>query len=331
MTRRDGSMSLHSYRPGPPLSRFVRSLWLYQSGPQPFARARGLPTGTAQIAFDLSGDGLWIPASSPSGCVPTLARALFKGADTRYFLDEGGHAVHHLGVDFKPGGTYPFFGPPASELRDAHLPLETLWGIRAVDEPRERLMRAQSLQERFDILEAVLLGHLAHQLKRHPAVIVALRAFSAAPRGPVIAQIADQLALSHQRFIQVFRGEVGLGPKQFYRVRRFYWVVQAATREERPNWAQLALDFGYYDQAHFTRDFQQFAGVSPTTFLRDRSADLPTYLTLPNVDTPTGEALSLTTLTRQPLRAERLDLAAEGIPPIRSGAPPVGPSDRGRG
>jgi AraC-like DNA-binding protein len=211
---------------------------------------------------------------------------LFNGADTRYILDEGGHAVHHLGVDFKPGGAFPFFGPPASELRDAHLSLETLWSIRAVDESRERLMRAQSLQEQFDILEGVLLAHLAHPLKRHPAVDVALRAFSAAPRGPVIAQLVDQLGLSHASFIQVFRDEVGLSPKQFSRVRRFYRVVQRAKREERPNWTQLALDSGYYDQAHLARDFQQYAGVCPTVFLRDRRADLPTHLTLPTVDTP---------------------------------------------
>jgi AraC-like DNA-binding protein len=226
-----------------------------------------------------------VPALSPSDCASTLARALFNGADTHYIIEESGYAAHQLGVDFKPGGAHPFFGPRAGELRDAHLPLEALWGIRAVDEPRERLMRAQSLQERFDILEAVLLAHLAHPLKRHPAVTVALRAFSAAPRRLVIAQIADQLGLSHGRFIQVFRDEVGLSPKQFYRVRRFSWVVQRAVREERPNWAQLAMDFGYYDQAHLTRDFQQFAGVSPTVFLRDRRVDLPTYLTLPTVDT----------------------------------------------
>jgi AraC-like DNA-binding protein len=213
---------------------------------------------------------------------------VFNGADTHYIIDEGGHTVDHLGVDFKPGGASPFFGPPASELRDAHLPLEALWGIRAVDEPRERLMRAQSLQERFALLEAVLLSHLAHPLERHAAVAVALRAFSAAPRGPVIAQIADQLDLSHGRFIQVFRDEVGLSPKQFYRVRRFRRVVQRATREERPNWAQLAQDFGYSDQAHLCGEFQQFAGVSPTVFLRDRRADLPTFLTLPPADTPAG-------------------------------------------
>jgi AraC-like DNA-binding protein len=295
-------MSLHFFHPGPPLSRFVRAFWLDRHGPQPFARARALPTGTAQLIVDLSGDGLPVPASSSPGSAPTVARALFNGADTHYILDAGGSPVHYMGVDFTPGGAYPFVGPPAGELRDAHLPLETLWGRCAVDDLRERLLQAQAPVERCQILEAVLLAQLARPLDHHPAVTLALRAFAAPPRGPLIAQVADQLALSRARFIALFRDEVGLSPKQYCRVRRFYHVLKRVRGEERPNWAQLALACGYYDQAHLTHEFQQFAGVSPGVFIRDRSASLSTYLTLPTVEGPGEgqgeEAPYLTAMTR---------------------------------
>jgi AraC-like DNA-binding protein len=203
-----------------------------------------------------------------------------------------------MGVDFRPGGAYPFVGPPGGELRNAHLPLDTLWGIRAVDELRERLMRARTPAERCQILEAALLAQLARPLERHPAVRLALRAFAVSPRGPVIAQVADQLALSHVRFIALFRDEVGLSPKQFCRVRRFVRMLQKLRDEEQPDWAQLALACGYYDQAHLTHEFQQFAGVSPGVYFRDRSASMPTYLLLPTVDAAAEGALSLTALAR---------------------------------
>ena len=296
-------MSNHSFSPAPALSRFVQSFWTYQSEPRPYARARGLPSGTAQLVIDLGGDGLRVPSSSLAGCAPpvsgpTWTRALFNGSDTRYLVEEGDDAVNNIVVDFTPGGAYPFFGPPEGELRDAHLPLDALWGMRAVDELRDRLRRAQAPAERCQILEQALLAHLARPLERHPAVTLALRAFAAAPRGPVIAGVVDQLALSHGRFIQVFRDEVGLRPKQFYRVRRFVRVIQRMRNEERPNWAQLAADIGYYDQAHLTRDFQHFAGVSPTVYLRARSASMPVFLLPPNSDTAAAEAPSLTALTR---------------------------------
>jgi AraC-like DNA-binding protein len=227
-----------------------------------------------------------------------VARALFNGADTHYILDAGGSPVHYMGVDFTPGGAYPFVGPPAGELRDAHLPLETLWGRCAVDDLRERLLQAQAPVERCQILEAVLLAQLARPLDHHPAVTLALRAFAAAPRVPVIAQVADHLALSRARFFAVFRDEVGLSPKQFCRVRRFVRVLERVYPEERPNWAQVALEYGYYDQAHLCHDFQHFAGVSPSVYIRDRSAELPTYLMLPTVDSPGEEAPYLTAMTR---------------------------------
>src|SRR5262249_61410279 len=108
-------------------------------------------------------------------------------------------------------------------------------------------------------------------------------------------QVADQLALSHARFIELFREEVGLRPKQFCRVRRFVSVLQRIRNEERPNWAQLALACGYYDQAHFCHDFQQFAGVSPSVYLRDRHPSHPTFLIPSNCDTAAEEALTALT------------------------------------
>jgi AraC-like DNA-binding protein len=222
---------------------------------------------------------------------PTWTRALFNGADTRYLLEEGGYPVHRMGVDFQAGGAYPFIAPPAGELRDAHQPRETLWGIRAVDELRERLLQAQTSAERCQLLEQALLTHLARRLERRPVVTLALRAFSAG-REPVIAHLADQAALSHTRFIEVLREEVGMSPKQYCRVRRFVRVLQHIYPEERPNWAQVALACGYSDQAHLTREFQEFAGVSPGVFLRGRRALNPTGLTFPPADAPAEEAPS---------------------------------------
>jgi AraC-like DNA-binding protein len=310
MTRRDRFMSFHFFSPGPAVSRFVRAYWLDQHEPHSSPPSLGLPSGNAQIVIDLSGHGLRIPEVYITGSAPTVAGALFNGPDTKHFLvryDDGAYSAHYMdadfkpvgsypahymGADFKPGGAYPFVGPPAGELCDAHLPLETLWGRYAVDELRERLMRARAPAERCQILEAALLAQLARPLERHPAVTLALRAFAAAPRGPVITQVADQLALSHTRFIELFRDEVGLRPKQFYRVRRFVRMLQHTRNEERPNWAQLARDFGYFDQAHLCRDFHQFAGVSPTAYLRDRHPFHPTFLVPPNGDTAAEETLT---------------------------------------
>jgi len=80
-------------------------------------------------------------------------------------------------------------------------------------------------------------------------------------------QLARQAGLSEKRFIDVFSAEVGLTPKLFNRVVRFQRVLSQLDQCSAPNWTQLALNFGYFDQSHLIRDFLAFSGFSPADYL----------------------------------------------------------------
>ena len=60
----------------------------------------------------------------------------------------------------------------------------------------------------------------------------------------------------------------------FDRVSRFQRVVQIAHGTDEIDWADLALDCGYYDQAHFIHEFQAFAGITPSVYLESRTEHL---------------------------------------------------------
>lgn len=274
-------MFLHTFHPGPPLSRFVRSFWLYCQGPQPFARERGLPTGAPELVFDLSDDGFPQPTTPGRRHIHYVPGTVLCGARIRPFRVATDRPLRLLAVQFQPGGAYPFFEEPADELRDATAPLDALWGTQAT-ELWERLMESPTVDAQFHLLEQALLEHTVRPLERRPAVAFALREFMVVPQAHAIRRIADQVGLSHARFIQVFREEVGLTPKQFCRVRRFVEVLRRTSKGGRVDWAELALACGYYDQAHLSRDFHRLAGVCPSTYVRDRSPHFPAYLILPD-------------------------------------------------
>ena len=86
--------------------------------------------------------------------------------------------------------------------------------------------------------------------------------------------MVEQVGFSQRRFIQLFSDEVGLTPKLFCRVNRFQRVVRRLATMNEVDWAQVALDCGYYDQAHFIHDFQAFAGITPSAYLQDRTEHL---------------------------------------------------------
>src|SRR5215475_10287126 len=111
-------MDYQSFQPGPPLSDFVRSFWIYRDDVPSCVRDRGLPSGTAQLIIDLSGNGLCGPNRSASSRTQDHLWGLFNGPDTTYTSFEADRPVYQMGVDFKPGGAYPFFAPPDSELQN---------------------------------------------------------------------------------------------------------------------------------------------------------------------------------------------------------------------
>ena len=65
--------------------------------------------------------------------------------------------------------------------------------------------------------------------------------------------------------------EVGLTPKHYCRIRRFQRAVTLANCGRHVDWPQVALDCGYFDQAHFINDFRSFSGLTPTRYLAART------------------------------------------------------------
>jgi AraC-like DNA-binding protein len=79
-----------------------------------------------------------------------------------------------------------------------------------------------------------------------------------------VASLAEEVGWSRRHLAARFREHVGLQPKALARILRF---ERAAERLRRgADLADAALDSGYYDQAHFNRDFKAFAGVTPTQY-----------------------------------------------------------------
>jgi AraC-like DNA-binding protein len=173
------------------------------------------------------------------------------------------------GIHFKPGGAFPFFDFPLTELKDSVVELEATWGGSSID-LRDQLIEEPNPADKFRILEAFLLGISRKPLVPGRAVSFALQRFCTELHTMPIRAVVDQLGMSQKHFIEEFSKVVGVTPKLFCRIHRFQRVVQLIEQQKRVEWADISCACGYYDQSHFIRDFHAFSGLNPSVYLTYR-------------------------------------------------------------
>jgi AraC-like DNA-binding protein len=254
--------------PSPPLDQFIERIWYCADKPT-HTRERVLPGGNVDLGINLAEDEIRIYDPTDPESVRTYPGAIVLGTSTRSFMVDPRQRASVIGVHFRPGAALPFFGISPSEIVDDRVSLGDLWGADGRNF-RERLLDARSASERFRLVETTLLSRLRRARPGHPAARVALAAFRA-QSDPSVAEIATMVGLSHRGFIDVFKREVGLTPKLYARLQRFHRVKERiAALGGPPSWAAFALACGYFDQSHMIRDFVEFSGMSPTSYLRCR-------------------------------------------------------------
>lgn len=185
-------------------------------------------------------------------------------------LTEAELTSHCLQVNFTPLGAFRLLGLPLHHLANRVVELEAIFGpgFRRLT---ERLYEAGDWARRFDLLDRFLLSRLARTPAADPRAVHALRRLERSGGRLGIGRIAEEADLERKQLIGLFHEQVGLAPKMLARLIRFDRAVQSL-QARGAALAEVAQDCGYYDQAHFNRDFRAFAGVSPTEFIR---ASLP--------------------------------------------------------
>lgn len=258
-------MLFRSYVPRAPLCEFVDDFWQYEDYVGVHARERILPSGTFEMVFNLQEDELRIYGPSQSDPCRRFTGAVISGPYAKAFMSDSAEEAAILGVHFKPGGASLILGIPAQELCNAHIDLHAIWG-RTANTVREQLSALRDPMDRFRLVEQTLLERLCDPMSRHGAVRLGLAILTKTHGGAKIRDIAKAADLSRRRFIELFAGEVGVTPKLFGRLQRFQYAVAAARSNSRVDWAQLAIECGYFDQSHLIHEFVEFSGISPFDF-----------------------------------------------------------------
>jgi AraC-like DNA-binding protein len=242
------------YVPRSRLSEFVELLWYF--GGHEIVRTtkeRVLPTGAVDLIIRLDSS-----RTSHSGIQGPRTHSVVITTPARHEL---------LGVHFKRGRALPFLQVPMGELHNASVTLGDLWGERNAQRLLSVLQEAPSIAKKFYLLEHWLLQLAGDRLSSHPAVSFATHALSS-KQFRSAAAVADKAGYSQRHFIELFRNQVGLKPKEFQRLCRFRRVVEAVKGQAAVDWANISLSAGYFDQAHLIHDFKHFSELTPEQYIK---------------------------------------------------------------
>lgn len=257
------------YSPKLPLSLFVENIWYYNGHHAGYSREKILPDGAIELIIDLDS---WpkkiFDDEINTERFRTVNKAWISGERTRYIVI-GSDNTHMIGIRFKPGGAYPFFGFPISELSEWVTELDLIWGGMIYD-IRDQLLAIDSPEEKIQRFESFLLERAQRSLEPNRAVTFAIHKLQGSPQFLAIRDLASQIGITQKHLITQFDKVVGLRPKSFARVVKFNKVLKAIEERKQIEWASIASECGYYDQAHFIKEFHTFSGVNPSAYLTKR-------------------------------------------------------------
>jgi AraC-like DNA-binding protein len=239
--------------------RVTRYYGFAETTPGPLRRREGPGVDVVVI---LSLEHGWLIDDEP--------RASFVGGLTdRQVTTEHAGRSYGMQIDLPPPAAYALFGVPMHELAQRTVELEDVFPDRTLV---ERLAEADGWRARFELLDAMLAPRFASAPPPSREIEWAWRRLRETHGRVAIGALARELGWSRKRMVARFREQVGLPPKTAARVMRFERARELAQADSRPDWARIAVECGYYDQSHLTRDFRSVTGLPPATFFQDAAS-----------------------------------------------------------
>jgi AraC-like DNA-binding protein len=251
--------TLTRLEPSPALQPFVDFYWIlrWDLRDQPAHEQTILPHPNVNLGFESTADD--------------VRGAGIYGVDRKLFTRSLTGQGKALGVRFRPGGFRPFWDAPVSRLTDRVIPASRVFGA-AAEQTRKLIIDAAADSTAAE--DTQMTGHAEAMLRSvlpdpDPAAeqagsLVALTISDPALRR--VDQLAQTSGLTPRTLQRLFSDYVGVSPKWVMRRSRLHEAAQRADSGDPVDWAELAADLGYADQAHLTRDFTATLGISPTRY-----------------------------------------------------------------
>jgi AraC-like DNA-binding protein len=257
-------MRFQRFQPSTEFSRFVECYWMIEDQGQMPSTQKIVPDGYPEIIFHLA-DAYRI---NISGQWELQTKSLLAGQIKKFFFLENIGQSSVFGVKLKPAAPTLLFGVEMSRLTDCVVDLHE-FNIPDARNWEKEIAKASSLGERVVATENFLLPIISScDAKLHPVERALETVFSQNGTSGV-EQLAEAIGVGTRQLELYFKKYVGLSPKFYSRIIRFSRIFEWI-QQENVNWSDIVHLAGYYDQAHFIKNFKTFTGEEPSRYGFDK-------------------------------------------------------------
>lgn len=254
-------MEYREYLPSAALAPFVKCFWSLESDDETHERERIFPDGSIELILHYRD---FFQKYDEAGNAVIQPRSFFHGQLKRYFELQPMGKVGVFSARFHPAGLRPFVPFSIDEITDLTAPTALAWGEKAAQLEID-LLQAESTEERIAVMEQFLLRQL-NQEQVDSIVENCVGSIIEQSGITSVDELKQQQAVGKRALERRFQQSVGLSPKLFARIVRFNYALQLIEKRDFSNFTTVAYEGGFYDQAHFIKDFYDFTGLNPKQY-----------------------------------------------------------------
>jgi AraC-like DNA-binding protein len=201
-----------------------------------------------------------------------MPAALLHGVVTRRFDIDLTGAGGVIGLRFRPGGFGAFTRRAVADWTDRVVPLGELVGDDDAEQLTAAVVAAPGTDARAELVAGLLTGRLPGPDRTYDELLRVVARMLADRHLTSVGAVSEATGLSSRTLQRLFRRYVGVGPKWVLQRFRLHDAVGLIESGDVDDLAALAAELGWYDQAHFSRDFADVVGVPPGRYLDDHRA-----------------------------------------------------------
>lgn len=260
-------MNYQTFEPHSDLESIVKCYWTLEVPAQKdVQRQLIIPDGCIEMIFILGDD---IKRYTSEDEFILQPREMILGQITESFYIKPTGYVNSFAVRFYPYGLANFVATPIKNLANKETPLKLLFGEETSYQLGQKIIEATDTKNRIEIIEGFLLNRLSGKTIISKIVKTTIDAIYSTKGSTSIGAIIEDDLSKRRQLERKFIKQIGISPKQLGKMIRLQTVLKIFLNQQIETFTEIAYESGYYDQAHFNKDFKEFTGITPKEFLED--------------------------------------------------------------